>query len=135
MTLADRRTELIYELLEKWNSGDVDAFMEVVGPEFEFKPDPSFPDSGLYKGEELRAWLHEWKGTWAGNRYELLGITDHGAAAMLDSRWHLAAKGTGDEIPVQDFALVLWFDDDRPLGMAAFFDRERALEAATAGTG
>jgi hypothetical protein len=31
---------------------------------------------------------------------------------------------------------VIWFDaDDRPLGMAAFLDRERARDAARADTG
>jgi ketosteroid isomerase-like protein len=122
---------LIDEMLDKWNSGDVDGFFDTVGPEFEFRPDPSFPDSGLYRGEELRAWLHEWQGTWEGNRFEVLGITEHGSAVTLDSRWHLVATGRGEEIPVQDFTLVVWFDDDdQPLGMAAFFDRELALEEA-----
>jgi ketosteroid isomerase-like protein len=133
--VADPRTELIHDLLEKWNSGDVDSFFDALPPDFEFTPDPSFPDVGSYTGEELRQWMHEWQGTWEGNRYEVLGITDHGPAVTLDSRWHLAAKGSEDEIPVQDFTLVIWFDEDRPLGMAAFFDRDRALEAVTRGTG
>jgi hypothetical protein len=131
-----RRTELIDELLGKWNSGEVDAFFDAVGPEFEFRPDPSFPDTGPYSGEELREWLRDWQGTWEGNRLEVLGITDHGPAVTLDSRWHLVATGKGEEVPVQDFTIVVWFDDDdQPLGMAAFFDRERALEEAQRGTG
>lgn len=135
-SLADRRTELIHELLEKWNSGDVDGFFDAVGPEFEFRPDPSFPDSGPYNGEDLRQWLKEWQETWEGNRLEVLEITDHGPAVTLDSRWHLLATGRGEEIPVQGFTIVVWFDDDdRPLAMAAFFDRARALEEATGRTG
>ena len=134
--MGDRRTELIEELLEKWNSGDVDGYCEAVGPEFEFRPDPSFPDTGPCRGEELRRWLHDWKETWEGNRLEVLGITDHGPAVTLDSRWHLVATGKGEEVPVQDFTIVIWFsDDDRPLGMAAFFDRERAVEEAKRMTG
>jgi hypothetical protein len=129
--VTDRRTQVVNELVDLWNSGDVDGFMEAVGPEFKFTPDPSFPDSGPYRGEELRQWLQEWKGTWEGNRYEMLGITDHGPAVTLDSRWHLIATGQGQEVPVQDFTLVVWFDDDdRPVGMAGFFDRERALVEA-----
>ena len=125
--MGNRRTELVRELVGIWNSGDVDGFLDAVGPRFEFTPDPSFPDTGPYAGEDLRRWLLEWKGTWEGNRYEVLEITDHGPAVSIDSRWHLLAKGTGGEIPVSDFALVIWFDDDdRPLRMAAFFDRERA---------
>jgi hypothetical protein len=65
-----------------------------------------------------------------------LGITDHGPAVTVDSRWHLIATGKGQEVPVQDFTIVVWFDaQDRPLRMAAFFDRERALEEARGQTG
>jgi SnoaL-like domain len=134
--VPDPRTELIDELLGKWNSGDVDAFFDAVGPEFEFRPDPSFPDTGPYSGEDLREWLREWQGTWEGNRLEVLGVTDHGPAVTLDSRWHLVATGKGEEVPVQDFTIVVWFDEtDQPLGMAAFFDRGRALEEAHRSTG
>jgi hypothetical protein len=127
---------LIDELVERWNAGEVDSFFDAVGPQFEFSPDPSFPDSGPYRGEELRQWLREWQGTWEGNRLEVLGVTDHGTAVTIDSRWHLVATGRGEEVPVQDFTLVIWFDgEDRPLGMAAFFDRDRALEEAGRRTG
>jgi len=135
-TVTDRRTELVQKLVEMWNSGDVDAFCEAVGPDFQFTPDPSFPETGPYSGEELRKWLREWQGTWEGNRYEVLGIDDHGQAMTIDSRWHLVAKGTGDQVPASDFTIVFWLDaDDRPRGMAAFFDRDRALEVARGGTG
>ena len=134
--MGSPRIALADELVATWNSGDVDRFMEAIGPDFEFRPDPSFPDTGPYRGEDLRRWLHEWKGTWQGNRYEVLGMTDHGPAIAIDSRWHLAAKGTGDEIPVQDFTLVIWFDgEDRPLGMAAFFDHGEAVREAQEPTG
>jgi hypothetical protein len=129
--VSSRRTELVLELVEKWNSGGVEAYLEALGPEFEFTPDPSFPDTGSYAGEDLRRWLREWTATWEGNQLEVLGITDHGRAVTLDSRWHLAAKQTGDEIPNRDFTLVIWFDaQDRPLRMAAFFDRDRAAHEA-----
>jgi ketosteroid isomerase-like protein len=134
--VGDRRIDLIRELVETWNKGDVDAVLDTLGPDFEFTPDPSFPDPGAYTGEQLRSWLHEWQSTWEGNRLEVLGITDHGTALTLESRWHLVPKGTADVVPVSDFTMVLWFDDqDRPLRMAAFFDQGRALEVAQTGTG
>jgi hypothetical protein len=129
--VASRRTELILELVDTWNSGDVDRFLDRVGSQFEFSPDPSFPDSGSYAGDDLRQWLRDWQGTWQGNRFEALALAEHGSAVVIDSRWHLAAKGTEDEIPVSDFTIVFWFDaEDRPRRMAAFFDRELALQEA-----
>jgi ketosteroid isomerase-like protein len=135
--MASERVEWVRQQVETWNSGDIDGFMEAVSPEFEFTPDPSFPDAGTYRGEEVRQWIREWAETWENNRLEVLGIAEHGETVLIESRWHLAAPQTGGEIPVSDFNVVLWFegDDERPTRMAAFFDRDRALEAAQESTG
>ena len=102
-------------------------------------PDPSFPDAGTYRGEELRRWLREWSATWEGNRLEVLEMEDQGeAVTMLMSLASRTCRTGQDEIPVDDFTLVWWFqegDASRPIRWAAFFDRERALEAARSGPG
>jgi len=134
---ASKRVESILRLAKLWNGGDIDEFFDALDPEFEFTPDPSFPDAGTYRGEEVRRWMRDWAGTWENSRLEILEITEHGRAVVLESRWHLAAPQSGEAIPVSDFNVVLWFEgsqDDQPTRMAAFFDRDRALEAA-AGTG
>ncbi len=131
---ASKRVESILRLVELWNR-DVEEFLDALDPEFEFRPDPSFPDAGTYRGDELRQWVREWAQTWADNNFEILEIIEHGQAVVLESRWHLAAPQSGGAVPVSDFSVVLWFDhdqEDRPTRMAAFFDRERALEAADA---
>ena len=134
--MSSQRIDWVKQQVETWNSGDINAFMESVSPDFEFTPDPSFPDAGTYRGEEVEKWIREWARTWQDNRLEVLGIEEHGRAVLIESRWHLAAPQTGGEIPVSDFMVVLWFDrgDDQPTRMAAFFDCGRALEAAEAGT-
>jgi len=130
--MASKRIDWVERQVELWNSGDVDAFWEAVPPDFEFTPDPSFPDAGTYRGDEVRDWIREWSRTWQDNRLEVLGISEMGSALIMESRWHLAAPQTGAEIPVSDFNVVLWFDrgDDQPTRMAAFFDRERAVQVA-----
>jgi ketosteroid isomerase-like protein len=131
--VASRRTATVKELVKLWNSGDMDRFLESLAPDFEFTPDPSFPDAGVYRGDEMRGWMQDWAETWQDNELEILGSAEHGRAVILDCRWHLAAPQSGDEIPVSDFSMVLWFDrdgDDLPTRMAAFFDRERALQEA-----
>jgi hypothetical protein len=131
--VASRRTATVKALVELWNSGDLGRFLEALAPDFEFTPDPSFPDAGVYRGDEMRGWMRDWAETWQDNELEILGSAEHGRAVILDCRWHLAAPQSGDEIPVGDFSLVLWFDrdeDDLPTRMAAFFDRDRALQEA-----
>ena len=127
--MASDRVDWFRRLVETWNAGDLEGFLDAVGPDFSFTPDPSFPDADTYSGEELRRWLGEWARTWEESRLEILGTTEVGQALIVGARWHLTAA-TRRAIPLRDFHFVAWFDDDRPLRAAAFFDEERALEAA-----
>jgi ketosteroid isomerase-like protein len=134
--VANARVRWVLDQVEAWNAGDLNRFLEGVPPDFEFAPDPSFPDAGTYRGEEVRRWMREWGETWQDTRLEVLGIEEPGGAVLMEARWHLTAPQSGDEIPVSDFNVVVWFDpDDRPLRMVAFFDRQQAVEAAAEGTG
>jgi hypothetical protein len=123
--------------MDIWNAGDYQGFLDELGPDIEFSPDPSFPDAGTYRGEEFRAWMREWISTWQENRFELLEMTEVEQALLLRGRWHLAAKGSGDEVPLADFTIVALFPDQEAVRadrLAVFFDHERALELAR-GTG
>jgi hypothetical protein len=121
-----------------WNTGDFDAWLEQIGPDFEFTPDPSFPDAGTYRGEHFRRWLHGWIATWQENRFELLEIEELGPAVLIRGRWHLATPQSGRQVPLEDFSLVLFYRDnaaERPNRMAAYFDPERARQSALDGAG
>jgi ketosteroid isomerase-like protein len=136
--VADARIESLRRLVGMWNSGDIDGLLDELGPEFEFTTDPSFPDAGTYRGDEVGPWIREWAQSWQDAKLEFLGFTEYGQTVVADSRWHLAAPQSGEAVPVNDFSLVFRFDrsaDDRPTAMAAFFDRERAIEVARGGTG
>jgi SnoaL-like protein len=124
-------------LMDTWNAGEYERFLDELGPELEFSPDPSFPDAGTYRGEEFRDWMREWISTWRENRFEMLEIDEVGEALLVRGRWHLATRQSGEEVPLADFTTALLFADEtaeRPERMAVFFDHERALEMAR-GTG
>jgi SnoaL-like protein len=135
--VANGRIEWAERMVELWNSGDLEAWLDEIGPDFEFTPDPSFPDAGVYKGEDLREWMRAWSRTWEDNRFEMLEFSDQGDASLLRSRWHLAAPRSGEAVPVADFTLVVWWDglEDRPTRMAAFFQHEEAVATARNDTG
>jgi hypothetical protein len=136
--MGDGRIEWAEHLVEVWNAAEFETWLDEVGPEFAFTPDPSFPDAGTYRGEEFRSWMRGWISTWKENRFELLGVQEVAGATLLRGRWHLATRQTGGEVPLQDFTLVLFYEDEdaeRPDRMAAFFDPQQAREAAEAGTG
>lgn len=136
--MSSDRIEWAEGLVELWNSGDHERWLDEMGADFEFTPDPSFPDADTYRGEDLRRWMRDWISTWRENRFELLGVEQVADALLMRGRWHLATRQTGGEVPLQDFTLVLFYDDDdaqRPGRMSAHFAHERARDAARSGTG
>jgi ketosteroid isomerase-like protein len=136
--VSDERIESLRRLVGMWNAGDIDGLLEELGPEFEFTTDPSFPDAGTYRGEEVAPWMYEWALSWQDSKLEFLGFTEYERTVVADSRWHLAAPQSGDAVPVSDFSLVFRFDrgrEDRPTAMFAFFDRDRAHREAQEVTG
>jgi hypothetical protein len=125
-------------MIERWNSGDHMGFVDELGPDVVFSPDPSFPDAGTYKGEEFRQWMRDWVATWQENHFEMTGVEEFDRAVLVDGRWHLARPETGADIPLEDFSVVYLFPDataERPHRMAVFFDRDQAREMAVGGTG
>ena len=59
--MASARVEWVLRLIQTWNAGDVDGYLDALGDDFEFTPDPSFPDADTYSGEEWRRWMSEWR--------------------------------------------------------------------------
>ena len=136
--MAEGRREWMVWMMELWNTGEYDRFLDELGPDLVFSPDPSFPDAGTYSGEEFHRWMRDWISTWKENRFEMLELTELDQALLVDGRWHLATRGSGDEVPLADFTIAVVFPDEageRPDRMAVFFDRDRALEVAQGGTG
>jgi hypothetical protein len=136
--VAEPRSDWIARMIEIWNAGDHEAFLDELGPDIRFSPDPSFPDAGTYSGDDFRAWMREWVSTWQENRYELLELTELQRALLLRGRWHLATRQGGGEVPLADFTIVMLYADEaaeRPRRMAVFFDHDRALELARTSTG
>jgi hypothetical protein len=136
--VASERVDWILAVVEKYNAGDVEGFLDEFGPSFEFSPDPSFPDAGTYSGERLRRWMLEWAHTWQDNRLEVFDSNERDDVVVVGSRWHLAAPQGGAEVPNPEFWFVVWFDRDTihsARRSEAYFDRGRAFEAAGFGTG
>jgi hypothetical protein len=135
--MAEGRREWMVWMMELWNTREYDRFLDELGPDLVFSPDPSFPDAGTYSGEEFRRWMRDWISTWQENRFEMTELTELERALLIDGRWHLATRDSADEVPLADFSIAVVFPDeaaDRPHRMAVFFDRDRALEVAR-GTG
>jgi hypothetical protein len=49
--VATARIEFAERLVEPWSSGEFDSWLDEVGSDIEFSPDPSLPDAGTYRGD------------------------------------------------------------------------------------
>ena len=103
--MASDRIEWAEHLVELWNAGEYEKWLDEAGTDFEFTPDPSFPDAGTYRGEDFRRWMRDWVATWQENRFELLGVEQ-----VADARPDEGPLAPGDppergEVPLQDFTL------------------------------
>ena len=79
--------------------------------------------------------MDEWVRMWDVSALEILETTELDSAVIAKARWHLKAAARGQSILDNDFSIVIWFDGDRAVRAAGFFDEERAREAAGEPTG
>ena len=128
--MVSDRVEWLHRQVGLYNAGDLDGFHDALPPGFTFTPDPSFPDVDAYGGDDLRRWMGEWARMWKESRLKILETSEVGSTVIAKSRWHLTAAATGPPILDNDFSIVIWFDGDRPVRGAAFFDEARARAEA-----
>jgi hypothetical protein len=68
----------------------------------------------------------------------MLDLTEVEQALLIQGRWHLATRGSADEVPLAAFTIVVLFAGEaaeHPHRLAVFFDHDRALDLARRGTG
>jgi hypothetical protein len=51
--VASDRVEWLVRQVEAWNARDFDGFLDGLAPDFEFTPDPSFPDTATDRAHWL----------------------------------------------------------------------------------
>jgi hypothetical protein len=124
------RVEIFEELIRTMNDDGTTALFESVPEGFEFTPDPSFPESGTFTGEELRRWGVAWETAWETVRLELLQTEEEGGAVYSRCRWRAKGAASGVDVPFEEFTMIIWFDrEDAPVRGAAFFDHDLAVAA------
>jgi ketosteroid isomerase-like protein len=123
----------VRELVRVWNEGDLDVFLAQVDPDFEFTPDPKFPEQGPFSGEDLRKWMEDWWTTWGDAHLELDSVERVADVFVAKCRWVISGVKSGAHVPAE-FSFAMWFGvDGRLRRVVAFFDHATAVEIAEAG--
>jgi ketosteroid isomerase-like protein len=129
--VADDNIELVRHALDLFNTGDVDAFVDLFTDDGEVETDPRFPEGGTFSGREpvrrFIAGLHQgWEG---GSAVTTKKMWPAGDSVLAWWEWH--AKGERSGIDVSSDWFALWtLRNGRIARLRFFYDRAAALEAA-----
>ena len=113
---------------EVWNSGDMDAFRELLDPDVVWRPPEGWPEPGPYLGREaVMRQLEQLRETWDTDTFEL--ISDFiDAADRVAVRFIWRAAGHGPESSIE-LTGVYTVREARIFGLEFFWDHAEALEA------
>jgi uncharacterized protein len=129
--MSQENVEIVRRAYDVYNSGDVDAFVDLFTDDGEVETDPRFPEGGTFSGREsvrrFIAGLHQgWQGGSAATVKEMRRAGD---SVLAKHEWHATGQRSGIDVSSDWFAL--WTLRDRRIARLRFFyDRAEALEAA-----
>ena len=122
--------DLIHELTDKWNSGDVDSVFELYTEDAEIRTGPHWPEQATYRGREaIRATSAEFASLWETLQIEVDSLDEYGDKLFAIGAWRMrgAASGIDGEMPI---FIVFTFRDGKIAVLEWFADRDTAVAAA-----
>jgi ketosteroid isomerase-like protein len=89
--------QLVHEIVEALNRGDVDGMLVRMHPDFEWRPLESSPVAGgVYRGhEQVRRYVEDWLGTFDDLRIELEEPTEVGGRVVAMVRGQGRGRASG----------------------------------------
>jgi ketosteroid isomerase-like protein len=121
--------EVVREIVDALNRGDVDAMLARMDPDFEWKALEESPASGGYRGhEQVRRYVEDWRTTFDNVWVELGEPTAVGDHVVVDVRGHGRGKASGVELDSR-FCQVWTFRRGTAVGMQEYATRDEGLAA------
>jgi ketosteroid isomerase-like protein len=128
---VDDYVELVRQAFDVYNTGDVDALVDLFTDHGEVETDPRFPEGGTFSGRQsvtrFFAGLHQgWRG---GDVATLKDAQRVGDSVLTAHTWQATGELSGMDVSSEWFAL--WTIRDGQIARVRFFyDRAEAFEAA-----
>lgn len=127
--MAQGSAEIVQGMAEAFNAGGVDAVRRYYHPEIEWHEDPSFPESGVYRGiDAVVAYNEQFLREFSEVRYEGDPVAQAGGHVVVNMRISGIGASSGAK-----FELTAWWGftvrDGRVVRVYAYLDKGAALEA------
>jgi ketosteroid isomerase-like protein len=121
--------ELVREIVEALNRGDLDGMLARMDPDFEWKPLEASPVARVCKGhEQVRRYVEEWRSTFEGVRLELEDPMRVGDQVIAVVRGHGRGRASGLELDSR-FCQVWTLRSGTAVAMEEHATREEGLAA------
>src|SRR6476620_392801 len=128
--MSQENVEVLRSMYEAFNQGENEVALTYLHPEPEMHMSAELPDAASYHGlAEFERGLTGWLDAWESFRYEIDGVTDAGAAVLMEIRLWGIAKGS--DIEAERAVFHVWrFQDGKPHRCEVCSHRADALDAA-----
>ncbi len=123
-------TDVVLEMAERWNSGDIAGCLDLYHEDVVMTPSPHWPETVQLKGKDaFRKNTEEWLGAWGSVQIEAETVEAFGDRVVAHGRWVSTGRVSGVEgsMPVH---MVFTVRDGRIAHLEWFEDHHSALAAA-----
>ena len=128
--MSEENVEIVRLSYERFNRGEVDGFLELCAPEFEFRDLPALPGSGVTVGHDaFRAWFRQISDAFDDLRFEVEELIDAGDQVVVVNRATGSGSGSGAEVNT-NFSNVWTLRDGKAVSAVSHDTHDEALEAA-----
>jgi ketosteroid isomerase-like protein len=123
----DAGVELVREINEALNRGDIDGMLARMDPDFEWRPLEASPVARVYRGrEQVRRYVEDWLGTFESLRLDLEDSTEIADRVVAVVRGHGRGRASGVELQTR-FCQVWTLRCGAAVAMDEYPTREQAL--------
>ena len=121
--------ELVREIIESLNRGDVDGMLARMHPDFEWRPLEASPVARVYRGhDEVRGYVEDWLSTFDSLRLDLEDPIEVGGRVIATVNARGRGRGSGLALETR-FCQVWTVRDGTALAMWEYASRQDALDA------
>jgi ketosteroid isomerase-like protein len=121
--------DLVREIIDALNRGDVDGMLARMDPDFEWRPLETSPVASVYRGhDQVRRYVEDWIATFEGLRLDLEELTQLGEQVITVARGHGRGRASGVQLD-SAFCQVWTLRGAVAIAMDEYATRAQGLEA------
>ena len=122
--------EVIRRMVDAWNSGGIEAWLEYIDPECTMVTDPSWPDAGTMSSRaEIERFTRDFAAHWETIRLRQTEPEPAGERWIFTTAWD--GRGLQSDVEVSvPFTAVARLDGGRMKEVGLYFDHDEAIREA-----